>query len=44
MFGRCRRTSVHPKDVTEGYCGACHDWTGPRFAVIAEVVGRRRGS
>lgn len=26
---RCGRTSRHPVDVAEGYCGACHDWTGP---------------
>ena len=25
---RCGRTSYHPDDVREGYCGACHDWTG----------------
>jgi hypothetical protein len=25
---RCGRTSHHPDDVREGYCGACHDWTG----------------
>lgn len=25
---RCQRTSYHPTDVAEGYCGACHDWTG----------------
>lgn len=25
---RCGRTSHHPTDVAEGYCGACHDWTG----------------
>jgi hypothetical protein len=24
---RCGRTSHHPDDVREGYCGACHDWT-----------------
>lgn len=24
---RCGRTSRHPDDVREGYCGACHDWT-----------------
>jgi hypothetical protein len=24
---RCGRTSQHPDDVREGYCGACHDWT-----------------
>jgi hypothetical protein len=25
---RCDRTSHHPKDVDERYCGACHWWTG----------------
>lgn len=25
---RCGRTSWNPNDVREGYCGACHDWTG----------------
>lgn len=25
---RCQRTSHNPGDVAEGYCGACHDWTG----------------
>jgi hypothetical protein len=25
---RCQRTSTHPVDVRERYCGACHDWTG----------------
>lgn len=24
----CGRTSYHPTDAAEGYCGACHDWTG----------------
>jgi ribosomal protein L37E len=24
---RCGRTSHHPDDVREGYCGACHAWT-----------------
>lgn len=24
---RCGRTTYHPKDIVEGYCGACHDWT-----------------
>jgi hypothetical protein len=23
----CGRTSHHPTDVAEGYCGACHTWT-----------------
>ena len=25
---RCGRTSWNPNDVREGYCGACHSWTG----------------
>jgi hypothetical protein len=25
---RCGLTSYHPKDISEGYCGNCHDWTG----------------
>jgi hypothetical protein len=24
---RCGRTSHHPEDERQGYCGACHDWT-----------------
>jgi ribosomal protein L37E len=24
---RCGRTSWHPRDIEEGYCGHCHDWT-----------------
>lgn len=27
---RCGRTSYHPEDIKEGYCGACEDWTTPR--------------
>lgn len=30
---RCHRTSYHPQDIKEGYCGACHDWTTPRPTV-----------
>lgn len=26
---RCQRTSHSPEDERQGYCGACHDWTGP---------------
>jgi ribosomal protein L37E len=26
---RCGRTSAHPDDIREGYCGNCHDWTSP---------------
>jgi hypothetical protein len=25
---QCHRTSWNQGDVREGYCGACHDWTG----------------
>lgn len=25
---KCKRVSHHPKDIEEGYCGHCHDWTG----------------
>jgi hypothetical protein len=25
---RCGKVSHHPVDQAEGYCGACHDWTG----------------
>lgn len=24
---RCGRTSYHPEDIRQGYCGACHWWT-----------------
>lgn len=24
---QCLRTSYHPTDIAEGYCGYCHDWT-----------------
>jgi hypothetical protein len=27
---RCGAESHHPMDAAEGYCGACHDWTGER--------------
>lgn len=26
---QCDRISHHPKDIEEGYCGACRDWTRP---------------
>lgn len=25
---RCHRTSYHPEDIANGYCGLCHDYTG----------------
>lgn len=24
---RCGMTSYNPTDISEGYCGNCHDWT-----------------
>lgn len=39
--------SYHPEDVRDGYCGACHDWTGRgsdpylQAKIIAEVTGNR---
>jgi hypothetical protein len=27
---RCGAVSHHPRDLAEGYCGRCHDWTGER--------------
>jgi hypothetical protein len=35
---RCGRTSHHPTDEAEGYCGACHDWTR-----LAAAVDELRG-
>lgn len=28
----CGRTSYHPVDVMEGYCGHCHAFTSPKLA------------
>ncbi|RFU83647.1 hypothetical protein DY218_27455 [Streptomyces triticagri] len=25
---KCQHTSRHPRDIEQGYCGNCHDWTG----------------
>src|SRR5207247_2471436 len=35
---RCERQSFHPKDVKEGYCGHCHDWTGRRESCDAARI------
>ena len=32
---RCGMTSHHPRDVTEGYCGRCHDWTAIQSQEVA---------
>jgi hypothetical protein len=34
---RCGRTSHHPDDIREGYCGACHDWT--RDPLVCSACG-----
>lgn len=26
---RCGRTTHHPEDVRQRYCGSCHDWLDP---------------
>ncbi|MBO0743600.1 MAG: hypothetical protein J2P43_01180 [Candidatus Dormibacteraeota bacterium] len=39
----CGRTSWHPTDVAEGYCGNCHGWTGhpdPELREIWQVIAR----
>lgn len=32
---RCGATSHNPTDVEEGYCGACHDFTGGAQSALA---------
>jgi hypothetical protein len=33
---RCGRTSHHPGDVAQGFCGNCHDWTSAGFIPPAQ--------
>lgn len=38
---RCGRRSHSPKDAEQGYCGACHDWTGedpPRYGLLPHLA------
>lgn len=35
---KCNATSYHPRDIAEGYCGICHDWTSR--PVRAEIASR----
>lgn len=35
----CRRTSYHPNDIAQGFCGYCHDWTSPDLADLAGYEG-----
>lgn len=46
---KCRRTSWHPDDVVNGYCGACHEFVSvdefvhvPTLAELAAVGLARR--
>lgn len=39
----CGRTSRNPKDVEEGYCGHCHDWTADDKPADQEVAVIHRG-
>lgn len=32
----CSRESSNPKDAQEGYCGACHEWTGPTLVYFGQ--------
>lgn len=35
---RCGKTSSHPEDVKQGYCGRCHEWTAEQAAVTAALA------
>jgi hypothetical protein len=46
---RCQRASPGPEDERQGYCGACHDWTGPGVLsmraghiMLADSCGRQQ--
>jgi hypothetical protein len=39
----CRMTSYNPTDISEGYCGNCHDWTTPRIHSQRQVDLNRPG-
>lgn len=36
---RCGMTSHHPRDVLEGYCGNCHDWTSGWTNMVHNAAG-----
>ena len=40
---KCKRTSYHPKDIAEGYCGWCHEWTStpPDATLPRNQLGKR---
>ncbi len=33
---KCGRTSHHPEDAAQGYCGACHEWTGSDEDIVPD--------
>ena len=37
----CERTSHHPEDARQGFCGACHDWTGAPERIAGWAVQER---
>lgn len=40
----CTHKSSHPRDVLEGYCGACHRWTGQEWQVMFVIMEAVRGA
>lgn len=34
----CLRTSYHPKDIDEGYCGFCHAWTSDPAGIVMQLL------
>lgn len=36
---RCGMASANPNDLAEGYCGACHDWTGKEPVRYLRLTG-----
>lgn len=37
---KCERTSHHPMDVHEQYCGACHEWFNEHGPMHYDLAGR----
>lgn len=35
---RCQRTSHHPKDIEEGYCGNCHQFTSGQSSLLGRLI------
>lgn len=42
---RCKKTSYHPEDIRQGYCGICHEWTSvPESDLGRMVTGPTEGT